>query len=336
MVSQPPANLPDDSKSGDSAGVPSLRRVLSRRRLFDGCIEALLQLCAWLTVATTVSIIAVLLLETVIPLPGHPAFFQEVSPLRFFTEWEWAPTASGDDKRYGILPLAAGTLMVTVIAAMIGLPVGLLSAIYLSEYASPLTRSILKPALELLAGIPTVVFGYCGLVFLTPLVLQPLFRNLFGIDVSRFNALSGGIMVGIMIIPLVSSLSEDVLRAVPRSLREAGYALGSTRFDVSARIVVPAALSGVLASFLIALSRAIGETMIVAMCVGNRAVATLNPLSEMQTMTAFIVNLMSGEVSAGSLEERSLYAVALMLFLSTLAMNLASQMVLQRYREVYH
>ena len=321
----------------DSSNIPatSLRRTFSRRRFIDGAIRCLLQACAWVSVLTTLGIIFVLLSETVIPLPGQTVFFQEVSVTRFFTETEWAPTASEGYKKYGLLPLACGPLMVTGIAALIGLPVGLLSAIYLSEYAPPRTRNLLKPALELLAGIPTVVFGYCGLVFLTPYVLQPVFRGLFGINIDMFNALAGGIMVGIMIIPMVSSLSEDVLRAVPQSLREAGYALGSTRFDISVRVVVPAALSGVFASFLLALSRAIGETMIVAMCVGHRATATLNPFSEMQTMTGFIVDLMGGEVSAGSIEEKSLYAVALVLFSMTLLMNFISQLVLQRYREVY-
>src|SRR5690606_17355333 len=203
------------------------------------------------------------------------------------------------------------------------------------EYATPRVRSIVKPTLEILAGIPTVVYGFFGLFVVTPYVIRPIFGTLLGLDVDGYNALAGGIVVGIMIIPMVCSLSEDALRAVPVSLREAGYALGSTKFDVSAKVVLPAAFSGIVAAFLLAISRAIGETMAVAMCCGVSPNLTANPLSSIQTMTSFIVNISLGEAAAGSKEYKSLYAVALTLFVLTLLMNIVSQSVMRRFREVY-
>lgn len=260
------------------------------------------------------------------------AFFRQVSPGEFLTGTVWRPEA-GEDAQFGILPLLSGTLLVTLIAAIIGLPVGLASAIYLSEYAAPGTRRILKPVLELLAGIPTIVYGYFALNFITPNVLVPL-AGWVGLSIEPFNALAGGLVVAIMIMPMVCSLSEDVLRAVPQSLREAGYALGATKFDVSTRIVVPSALSGIMASFLLAISRAIGETMAVAIASGQKATFPVHPLKEIQTMTAFIVAVMKGDADDGRLL-RSIYAVALLLFLITLSMNLISQLILKRYREEY-
>ncbi len=312
----------------------SLRRVFSWQRLQEEAIRFLLFGCALLSVLTTVAIIFVLVTESLVGIPPHTAFFQDVSFSEFFFSTEWAPQFSGSQQHYGVMPLVCGTFLITGISGLIGLPVGLMIAIYLSEYASPRARSICKPALEILAGVPTVVYGYFGLRFVTPYMIMPLFKSM-GFSVYGFNALCGGIVVGIMIIPMVASLSEDVMRAVPNSLRESGYALGATKFDVSARIVVPSALSGILASFLLALSRSIGETMAVAICAGNSPNLTLNPFSSVQTMTAFIVNVMQGEVVAGSTLEKSLYAVALVLFVITLVMNLISQMVLSRYREVY-
>lgn len=314
---------------------PSLSRKLSIARFREACIRTLLYGCALLSVLTTAGIIFTLLTETVFPLPGHTAFFQEVSVWRFVTDRQWAPTAPEEDQRqYGILPLVSGTFLITALSGLIGLPSGLMIAIYLSEYASPTTRAILKPTLELLAGIPTVVYGYFALFFLTPMVLAPALK-LVGLSLDNFNALSAGIVVGIMIIPVVSSLSEDVLRAVPKSLREAGYALGATKFDVSVRVVLPAALSGIIASFLLAVARAVGETMAVTIAAGQQPNLTLNPLAQVQTMTGFIVNVMSGEVSAGSMAEKSLYSVALLLFTITFLMNVVSQMILRRFREVY-
>lgn len=315
-------------------GPDSLRRVFSWQRLRESAIRTLLFGCALLSIVTTLSIIFVLFTEAVFAIPPHTAFFQQVSLSEFFFGTQWTPQFSGGQEHYGIAPLVFGTLLITTISGIIGLPAGLLIAIYLSEYATPRARNICKPLLEILAGIPTVVYGYFGLRFLTPYVIIPVFKQM-GITVHGFNALAGGIVVGIMIIPMVASLSEDVMRAVPNSLRESGYALGATKFDVSVRIVVPSALSGVLASFLLALSRSIGETMAVAICAGNTPHLTLNPLSAVQTMTAFIVNVMQGEVVAGSTLEKSLYAVALVLFVMTFLMNLVSQMILDRYREAY-
>ncbi len=289
-------------------------------------IRLLLFCCAALSIVTTIAIIAVLV-------TGAIEFFRQVSVGDFLTGTEWYPL-SGEPK-YGVLPLVWNTIMVAAIAGLFGLPVGLGIAIYLSEYSTPRTRSIVKPILEILAGIPTIVYGFFALTFITPVILQPLFRDLLGIHVGQFNALSAGLVVGIMIIPMVSSLSEDVLRAVPNGLREASYALGSTRLDVSLRVVVPAALSGIIAAFLLALSRAIGETMAVTLAAGMRPNLTMNVFESVQTMTAFIVNITSGDVEVGSAAEKSLYAVGLTLFLMTLAMNVLSQLVLRRFPEVY-
>lgn len=302
-------------------------------RLRERGIGFVLFACAFLSVLTTLGIIFVLLDNSVYSFTGGGAFFQreEVSVWEFFTgtEWHW------EDGRYGILPLVCGTMLVAGIAAVVGLPIGLASAVYLSEYATPKLRSFLKPTLEILAGIPTIVYGYFALLFITPWVIKPIFQDWLGLDVATFNVLSGGIIVGVMIVPVVCSVSEDALRAVPRSLREAAYALGSTKYDVSAKVVVPAALSGITASFLLAISRAIGETMAVVLAVGNLPHLGIDILHPAQTMTAYIVNVTGGDIAAGTAEYESLYAVALVLFLMTLAMNLASQMFTRRYREVY-
>jgi phosphate transport system permease protein len=290
-------------------------------------IRLLLFCCALLSVATTVGIILILLIETVL-------FFSQVSLGSFFGDTVWQPQ-SLDEPRFGIWPLACGTFLVAGLAGVIGLPLGLLSALYLSEYASERSRSYLKPTLEVLAGIPSIVYGYFALVFVTPYILRPIFMDGLGIDVGQFNVLSGGIVVGIMIVPTISSLSEDVLRSVPRGLREAGLALGSTKFDVSARIVLPAALSGILAAFLLALSRAIGETMAVTIAVGDQPDLSLNIFRSVQTMTAYIVRVSLGEASVGSVEYRSLYVVAMSLFLITLAMNIIARFILRRYRNEY-
>jgi len=303
-----------------------------------------LLMCAGVSILTTAGIVFVLFSNAVYDLSPqrigadgiaktNEAFFQQVSVKQFVTETRWTPQFA--DKHFGILPLICGTLLISGIAALIGLPIGLSSAIYLSEYASPRARSIIKPVLEVLAGIPTVVYGYFALVFVTPYVLRPLFQEFLGFDVSVFNAASAGIVVGIMIIPMISSLSEDVLRSVPRSLREAGYALGSTRFDVSTIVVVPAALSGIIASFLLAIARAIGETMAVTIAAGQMATVTANPFRSVATMTSYIVNVSLGDTEIGSIEEKSIYAVGLTLFVMTLGMNIVSQFVLRRFREVY-
>ena len=312
----------------------AMRRRFSFVRAREGGIQFLLFACAFLSIVTTLGIIFVLFDNAIYKAGDGTAFFQDVSVGRFLTETEWTPQYR--DKSFGIAPLILGTMKVALIAALIGLPIGLSTAIYLSEYASPGTRRFIKPVLEVLAGIPTVVYGYFGLIFVTPYVLKPIFKDGLGLDVGVFNAAAGGIVVGIMIIPMVSSLSEDVLRAVPRSLREAGYALGSTKFDVSTKIVVPAALSGIIASFLLAISRAIGETMAVTIASGAHPNMMLTPFREVEAMTAFIVNVSLGDTPAGSIEYKSIYAVGLTLFLMTLFMNIVAQYVLRRFREVYH
>lgn len=289
--------------------------------------------CALLSVLTTLGIIFVLVNDSVFNFAGEEAFFQQVSLKNFLLDTEWLPDAP--EPRFGVWPLVCGTFVVSGIACLIGVPVGLGSAIYLSEYAGQKERSILKPILELLAGVPTVVYGYFGLMFVTPYILKPFFNGVFGLDVSIYNAASGGIIVGIMIIPMVASLSEDVLRAVPRSLRDASYALGGTELDVSLRVVVPAALSGILASVLLALSRAIGETMAVTIACGTMRQITVNPLESMQTMTGYIVAASFGEDDAGGIIVKSAFAVAFSLFLITLVINVISQLILRRYREVY-
>ncbi len=272
------------------------------------------------SILTTLGIVAVLLFEAF-------GFFREVSPLAFLTGTKWTPLFR--PQHFGVLPLLSGSLLIAFGAAAVALPLGLLSAIYLSEYAHTRVRAILKPALEILAGVPTVVYGYFALTFVTP-VLRLLWP-----ETEIFNALSAAIVMGIMIIPMVSSLSEDALSAVPGSLREGAYALGATKFEVATRTVVPAALSGILASFILAISRAIGETMIVTIAAGATPKLTLNPLESVQTMTAYIAQVSLGEVPHGTLEYRTIFAVGLTLFFITLLMNLASNAVLRRFREVY-
>lgn len=312
------------------APLSSPRNPLLRRRTWtstrEQIIRGLLFLCAALSIVTTLGITLTLLFEAV-------QFFQVVPIWTFLTESRWTPNF--EDKHFGILPLAMGTFVVSAIAGVIGLPIGLACAMYLSEYATPRQRGILKPILEVLAGIPSIVFGYFALNFVTPFFLRPVFQGLLHLDVELYNMASAGIVVGIMIIPTVASLSEDVLRAVPQGLREAGYALSSTKFDVCLRIVLPAALSGILAAFLLALSRAVGETMAVAIASGSKQVLTANPLRSCSTMTAFIANMFQGDTPVGSIEYKSVYAVALTLFAITLGMNILAQMILRRYRNVY-
>ncbi|MEZ6045780.1 MAG: phosphate ABC transporter permease subunit PstC [Planctomycetaceae bacterium] len=311
----------------------SLDKKFSLQRLKEQLIKLSLLMCALLSIVTTVSIIYVLITESLFSFGDSEAFFQRVSFKEFLTDTKWTPQYA--DKHFGILPLLTGTFLIAGIAALVGIPLGLASAIYMSEYASPRVRNFIKPILEILAGIPTVVYGYFALVFVTPYILRPIFQDLMGFDVSVFNAASAGIVVGIMIIPMISSLSEDALRAVPQSLREAGYALGSTKFDVSLKIVVPAAISGIAASFILAFSRAVGETMAVTIAAGQQPTLTLNPFESVETMTAFIVNISMGDTPVGSIEYKSLYAVALTLFLVTLTMNFISYAIMRRFREVY-
>lgn len=284
-------------------------------------IHALLLLCALVSVATTAGIIWVLSVETF-------RFFEEVPALAFLTGLRWAPLL--EPKDFGVLPLVCGTFLVAGGALLVAGPIGLGSGIFLSEYARPRLRSIIKPILEVLAGIPTVVYGYFALIFVTPKLLKPLVPN-----VDIFNAASASIVVGIMIIPTIASLCDDAFRAVPRSLREGAYALSATRLEVSTRVVLPAAMSGVVASVILAFARAIGETMAVTLAAGAMPRLTLNPFVSIQTMTGYIVQVSQGDTPHGTIEYQTIFAVGMLLFLITLAFNVVAQRILRRYREAY-
>jgi phosphate transport system permease protein len=299
--------------------VMSFQQV-KKRKVGEGVIHVLLFLCGILSVFITLGIVAVLVFETY-------EFFREVSIFEFLTDTQWTPLFA--DKHFGILPLVSGTFLTSLIAVLVAMPIGLLSAIYLSEYASQNVRKAIKPILEILAGVPTVVYGYFALLFVTPL-LQTFIPSLSG-----FNALGPGIVMGIMIIPMVSSLSEDAMFAVPQSLREGAYALGSSKLQVALRVVFPAAFSGIAASLLLAVSRAIGETMIVAIASGQQPRLTLNPFVPIETMTAYIVQVSLGDTPTGTIEFKTIFAVGMMLFVSTLILNLLSQWLRERFREQY-
>ena len=282
--------------------------------------------CAVLSIAVTVGIVAVLVVDAV-------AFFRESSLVEFLTGTVWAPgQGSGEGGQYGVLPLINGTLMIGIGATLVGLPLGVLTAIYLSEYASPRIRGVLKPTLEILAGIPTVIVGYFALQFVTPSLLRPIFGEE---RVFVFNAAAGAIAVGLMILPIIASISEDAMRSVPASLREAAFGLGSTKRQVSLRVVVPAALSGIAASVILAFSRAVGETMAVTIAAGNSPKLTLDFFTSIQTLTASIAQTVSGEASAGTVRYNALFALGLTLFVITLAMNLVSARIVRRFRQVY-
>jgi phosphate transport system permease protein len=282
----------------------------------------LLRAAAMISILTTVGIVIILVAQSA-------GFFAEVSVWDFLTGTEWAPLFS--PQKFGVLSLVGGTLLVAVIAGIVSLTLGLGAAIFLSEYAPERLRRILKPILEVLAGIPTVVYGYFALTFVTPIL-----QSVFGYDrVIVFNALSAGLVMGLMIMPMVSTLSEDAMVAVPRSLRDAAYALGATRFEVSTKVVIPAALSGIVASFILAVSRAIGETMIVKIAAGATPNLTLNPLESVQAMTAYIVQVSLGETPQGSLEYKTIFAVGMLLFVMTLAMNIIGRWVISRFRQQY-
>ena len=306
--------------SGAAPGLFDLSGAASRRTS-ERIVGAVLWICGALSLLTTVGIIVVLIQQALV-------FFAHVPVTDFLFGTTW--TALFKTPQYGVLPLVAGTLMITVFAMAVSIPLGLMSAIYLSEYAAPRVRDILKPSLELLAGIPTIVYGFFAVTFIRPDLLKHIFPG-----IGPFSALAAGIAVGIMTIPLVVSLSEDAMRAVPRALREGGYALGATKLEVSWQIVVPAALSGIIASFILAMSRAVGETMIVALAAGSKPQLTANPLEPMQTMTGFIVQAFSGDMVVGTAPYLSLFAVGLLLFFITLALNMVSHWVVGKFREVY-
>jgi phosphate transport system permease protein len=292
------------------------------RRFQEAPIYVFLFACAILSVGTTAGIVLVLAEETFL-------FFQEVNIVDFFTGTRWAPTFARAS--FGVLPLISATFLMAFLAMFVAIPFGVLSAIYLSEYAHPRVRSIVKPILEILAGIPTVVYGYFALTFITPGIL----RALFGGEVGIFNALAASFAMGIMILPLVASLSEDAMRSVPQGLREGAYGLGAHRFEVATRIVTPAALSGIIAAVILAMSRAVGETMIVTIAAGLQPNLSWNPLEGMMAMTAFIVNVSLGDTARGSIAYSTIFAVGAVLFVSTLLLNIGAQWLLAKFREEY-
>ncbi len=301
-----------------TSATTSLRR---RRRASERVIETFLFLAALVGVVTTIGIIVVLAIETV-------RFFQQVSIVEYLTGTEWSALIKPN--KWGVIPLVVSTLMIASIALAIGIPLGLLGAIYLAEYASARTRTLVKPLLELIAGIPTIVLGFFAINFLAPNILKPLIPG-----IGTFSALAAGIVVGILVTPLIASLSEDAMRAVPRSLREGAFAMGATRFEVIRRVVLPAALSGIMASIILAMSRAVGETMAVVLAAGTAPILTFDPRDSVQTMTAFIVQISLGDTPADSIQFKALFAVGATLFLITLALNLLSNWFVARFRNVY-
>ena len=294
----------------------------SRRRIGEDLIKALLILAAFISVLTTTGIVLSLLTETI-------NFFRQVPIGDFLFGTEWSPLFANPS--FGVLPLVSGTLLATAIAMLVAVPLGLGAAIYLAEYATPRVRKTLKPILEVLAGIPTIVFGYFALTFFTPNVL----RDTLGIDVQIFNVLSAGIIMGFMIIPIVASLSEDAMSAVPSALREGAYGMGATKLQVSTRIVFPAALSGIVAAIVLGISRAIGETMIVLVAAGQVPNLTADPRQSIETMTTFIAASAKGDLPTGSTGYKTIFAVGMTLFLMTLLMNAISIRFVRRYRQVY-
>ncbi len=296
--------------------------LAKRPRIGEFLIEGSLLVAGVISVAVTIGIVVVLVRDAL-------AFFAlpEVNLVDFVTDTVWQPQIG----RFGVLPLLNATLMVSVVAMIVALPLGLATAIYLSEYASARARNAMKPILEVLAGIPTVVYGYFALTFMTPVL-----RAIFGKDlVQIYNVASAGIVVGILIIPLVASLSEDALHAVPNSLREAAFGVGATRLETSLRVVLPAGLSGITAAFVVAISRAVGETMIVAVAAGAGPNFTFNPFQAAETMTGYMVRISGGDLSYDSVDYQSIFAVGLVVFLMTLVLNLVSQRIVRRFREVY-
>lgn len=299
-------------------------RPLTRQRpMSERFIEVLLFMSAALGVVTTLGIVLVLLFETF-------EFFREVNPIAFFTGTTWS--ASIQPRVFGVLALVSGTVLVAAIALILAVPLGLLSAVLLSDYASPRVRTVIKPILETIAGIPTIVLGFFAVNFVSPQLLIPILgaRNIGG-----FSALAGGIVVGLLVTPLIASISEDAMRAVPRGMREGAYAMGATRFEVVRKVVFPAAISGIMASIILAMSRAIGETMAVLLAVGTKPQFTFDPTESVQTMTAFIAQISLGETAQGSMEFKSLFAVGATLFAMTLLLNLLSGWFVRKYRTAY-
>ncbi len=289
-------------------------------KLRERAIERLLSLSSYLSILTTILIFFIFLVESI-------DFFREVSIVEFFTDTKWTPLYK--PQHFGILPLLAGTFLTSAIACIFATPIALLTAIYLSQYAKPAFRNLVKPGLEILVGIPTVVYGYFALVMLTPLLKQIIPQ------IKIFNALSAGLVMGVMILPIISSLSEDAMTAVPKHLKEGALAMGATKFETTLKVVIPAAKSGIIASFILALSRAIGETMIVAIAAGATPNLTLNPLESVQTMTAYIAQVSLGDTPFGSIEYKTVFAVGFLLFLFTLVLNIIGKLLLGWKQEIY-
>ncbi|HEY0680217.1 MAG TPA: phosphate ABC transporter permease subunit PstC [Chitinophagaceae bacterium] len=289
-------------------------------RVKEKIIEIVMMCCSFVTVLTTIGIIVVLLVDTV-------RFFSEVSIVDFLTDTQWTPLFS--DKHFGILPLLSGTLLTTSIAILVAVPLGLIIAVYLNEYASAKFTGLVKPVLEILAAIPTVVYGFFALQFVTPL-LQNIIPGLQG-----FNALSPGLVMGIMILPYITSLSEDALRAVPGSIREGSYGIGATKFQTAFRVMIPAASSGIIVSIILAISRALGETMIVAIAAGQEPKLTFNPKESVETITTYIVQVSMGDVPQDSLEYRTIFAAGLTLFVFTFILNNISFWMRKKFQNKY-
>ena len=304
----------------ESGTTTELISLAKKRRVGETAIGAFLFLCAAVSILTTIGIIVTLGKESL-------GFFRQVSPITFLTGFKWQPAI----EQFGILPLLNSTLMTSLVAMAVALPLGLSVAVYLSEYAPERVREILKPVLELLAGVPTVVYGYFALTAVTPFL-----RRLFGADtVEIYNTASAGLVMGVLILPLIASMCEDALGSVPSSLREAAFAMGATKLEVATQIVVPAAFSGIAAATIMGLSRAVGETMIVALAAGAGSAFTFNPFKAAETMTGHIVRISGGDLSYDSMDYNSLFAIGLLLFLITLALNMLSRRVIRKYREVY-
>lgn len=300
--------------------IPTNQSLKKRPRIFETIIQGVLFFFGAVSILTTVAIIYELLRESLL-------FFDQVSLQQFFLTLKWQPQID----QFGIWPLVTATLMTSTIAMLFALPFGLMIAVYLSEYASDRFRNMLKPVLEILAGIPTVVYGYFALTFMTPLLRSFLGRDVVAI----YNTASAGIVIGILILPLVTSMTEDALSAVPRSLREGSYALGATKLETAVRVVVPAAISGIAAAFILAISRAVGETMIVALAAGAGPNLTLNPFQPAETMTGYMVRISGGDLSYDSIDYNSIFSIGLLLFFMTLVLNFISQRIVRRFREVY-